>query len=1011
MVPWLSALLVCFVLGMSPAHAQQNPFSDSLKGLEGILGGAPETRRDQRQPQQPSPGIQTSDAYHIQFALSFALEVTSSGTKTTWQNPSTGHHGVIIPSQTFNTSIGQVCRKYERTLVIGSSVTRYAGTACRETSGAWNVRQETVVPPPSVARASTYSTPTVQPAPTSSKALTAEAQTLLTQLGYNPGPVDGLYGGKTRQAIEAFQRKEGFVPDGQISDSLVSNLRVAASETLSAIVFTLDGIDWLSAVFPLLGARPGGATISYLEPRIEEVWQLPDGDVISFPWTGRFADTALAVEQAKGFITLLVRKASNAQKPLVIVGHSWGSVLAYRALVELSKEGKIKQGDVDQLITMGSPLFEENSDVRDFARPRAGWIGAAPTGLTVRQWQNFYTEHDCLGGGVPEAGVEHHNLPTSETKCLKAHNAYFKEDNLLKFIDQYVKRGLRTREQIMAGREKLLSPAPQVAAAPTIAPEQTLPGQQTVAPTQAALTTEETSAATPACAVERSKHVPEAKASGDYERGLELYKQANYAAAYKLWLPLANNGDARAQTMIGVLYKNAWGVEFNAREAERWHLMAAKQGYPEGQYNLGDLYVGGWGVQDCNKGMAWLRKAANQGHSKAQLLLAYIYDSGQTSQWMCVPRNAVETYMWASLAATASDREVAERAKGLIKYWQQRDITPAQIVQAKEQARVLQQKIAQTQPTQAAAAPSSGQSDFYWAMTAYNSKDYTTAFNVLKPLANSGDACAQHMLGFFYEKGLGVSADEAKARDWYQKAAAQGDAEAAQRLSVLSRRQIAATGRAAQEESPQSALVSSAPPCLSGICIGSPISAVSNANWERLKINVFSLRDPSVLVGITKQDTTTLRKLLRGTRWGDKPSIRKALQIISKVNVVCRATDFGGEIKTPGKNTIEVRFSAQPNHLGEPQPFKVAKIERTYHYTPNQKEEWKKKLLERFPEAVAYGAFKPGSRKGWVIYTQGKRVANLWLLAPYMRPQGWSTVSDADLGRHPACPRSNIVIE
>ena len=113
MVPRLSALLLCFVLGVSPAHAQQNPLSDFLKGLEGIFGGTPKTRQEQRPSQQPSPGIETSDAYHIQRALSFALEVTSSGTQTTWRNPTTGHHGVIIPSATFNTSTGQFCRKFE----------------------------------------------------------------------------------------------------------------------------------------------------------------------------------------------------------------------------------------------------------------------------------------------------------------------------------------------------------------------------------------------------------------------------------------------------------------------------------------------------------------------------------------------------------------------------------------------------------------------------------------------------------------------------------------------------------------------------------------------------------------------------------------------------------------------------------------------------------------------------------------------------------------------------------
>ena len=54
--------------------------------------------------------------------------------------------------------------------------------------------------------------------------LIAEVQQLLTEMGYNPGPVDGQLGGKTTRAIEAFQRRQGLVPDGQVSEQLVDQL-------------------------------------------------------------------------------------------------------------------------------------------------------------------------------------------------------------------------------------------------------------------------------------------------------------------------------------------------------------------------------------------------------------------------------------------------------------------------------------------------------------------------------------------------------------------------------------------------------------------------------------------------------------------------------------------------------------------------------------------------------------------------------------------------------------------
>lgn len=41
-----------------------------------------------------------------------------------------------------------------------------------------------------------------------------QTQCLLEYLGYDPGPIDGLDGGKTRDAVKAFQAAEGLTVDG-----------------------------------------------------------------------------------------------------------------------------------------------------------------------------------------------------------------------------------------------------------------------------------------------------------------------------------------------------------------------------------------------------------------------------------------------------------------------------------------------------------------------------------------------------------------------------------------------------------------------------------------------------------------------------------------------------------------------------------------------------------------------------------------------------------------------------
>ncbi len=52
-------------------------------------------------------------------------------------------------------------------------------------------------------------------------------QTLLSDLGYKVGVADGIMGGKTKQAIKEFQRKQGLTENGKVSNQLISELNKA----------------------------------------------------------------------------------------------------------------------------------------------------------------------------------------------------------------------------------------------------------------------------------------------------------------------------------------------------------------------------------------------------------------------------------------------------------------------------------------------------------------------------------------------------------------------------------------------------------------------------------------------------------------------------------------------------------------------------------------------------------------------------------------------------------------
>ena len=66
--------------------------------------------------------------------------------------------------------------------------------------------------------------------PTNPLVTTREIQRALTELGYDPGPVDGVPGSKTRAAIKRFQADHGLIADGIVGPKT----RAKMQERLSA---------------------------------------------------------------------------------------------------------------------------------------------------------------------------------------------------------------------------------------------------------------------------------------------------------------------------------------------------------------------------------------------------------------------------------------------------------------------------------------------------------------------------------------------------------------------------------------------------------------------------------------------------------------------------------------------------------------------------------------------------------------------------------------------------------
>lgn len=238
-------------------------------------------------------------------------------------------------------------------------------------------------------------------------------------------------------------------------------------------------------------------------------------------------------------------------------------------------------------------------------------------------------------------------------------------------------------------------------------------------------------------------------AAGPYEDGTAAYGRRDYSAAMRLWRPLADEGDAAAQFMVGVMYKTGLGVPQDDATSVFWYRRAAEQGLSEAQFQVGlhhfqlalqhcrqlgfDHYSPG---KACSQGESqaekWLRKAADQGHAKAQYSLATLYRNG-----VGVAQSDAAAMSWYQKAA---GQGLAEAQYGI---------------------------------------------GVMYEFGAGVPRDFATAVGWFRKAADQGDTDAQHDLAMFYYLGRGVPQDYVAAAKFFRMLADQSNAEAQAILSTM----------------------------------------------------------------------------------------------------------------------------------------------------------------------------------------------------------------------------------
>lgn len=245
----------------------------------------------------------------------------------------------------------------------------------------------------------------------------------------------------------------------------------------------------------------------------------------------------------------------------------------------------------------------------------------------------------------------------------------------------------------------------------------------------------------------------------------DAFSKGDFATVVNLLRPLADKGDAVAQTGLGLLYLSGIGVQKDLSEAAKLLRSASAKNNEIAEYELGTMYRDGRGVQKSEPDAErYFSAAANQGMPEAEFEMGKLYDPGYfegepakitiettgqqlNSNGVAISKDAVASARWYALAAQHGS---SGAQYNLGNYYEEGIGVP---------------------------------------------QNYAEAARLYRAAAKQGYAFAQTNLGYIYMFGRGVPRDLTKAFVWSSIGASSGDPQAKQNLQViqakLTARQIA----------------------------------------------------------------------------------------------------------------------------------------------------------------------------------------------------------------------------
>jgi HYDIN/CFA65/VesB-like, Ig-like domain len=209
-----------------------------------------------------------------------------------------------------------------------------------------------------------------------------------------------------------------------------SGILQTKGQTASGRLVVVDGIQILSILDP---SYPNDYSHYLLDAIMNDgnwphIIQQRIGPLTPFVWSRTFSSEDGYVFALSGLLEQYSNDNKKTGDKLIVLAHSWGTVLAY---VAISTNSNIQ---VDKFVSLGSPLNAQNDIVRSITTSDiAGWkIDGSPLQVrhpsNVAVWDNFWEKCDPISGSIPAANNNYTyrtNYYDPETAYQTCHSAYY----------------------------------------------------------------------------------------------------------------------------------------------------------------------------------------------------------------------------------------------------------------------------------------------------------------------------------------------------------------------------------------------------------------------------------------------------------------------------------------------------------------------------------------------------------------------------------------------------------